>query len=69
MSAPDIFTPRWLTPCVEPVQRKVAGRFGFASHRFPIKGGITPREAQIQTVRGAVSRAICFSRTAKRIKS
>lgn len=32
-------------PTVEPVQRMVGGRYGFAYHRFPIKGGITPLQA------------------------
>lgn len=31
---------------VEPIRRKVAGRFGWAVHRFPIKGGITMHEAR-----------------------
>ena len=31
---------------VEPVERMVGGKFGFAYHRFPIKNGITPMEAQ-----------------------
>lgn len=31
--------------CVEPQQRKVAGRYGWAIHRFPIKGGITVAES------------------------
>ncbi|MFL9670456.1 hypothetical protein WIX39_026235 [Variovorax sp. AB1(2024)] len=26
-------------PCVEPEKRMVAGRYGWACHRFPIKGG------------------------------
>lgn len=31
--------------CVEPVQRMVGGRFGWAYHRFQIKGGITRMQA------------------------
>ena len=31
-------------PCVEPKKRWVGGEFKYAVHRFPIKGGITPRE-------------------------
>lgn len=31
-------------PRVEPVKRWVGGRFGWAYHRFPIKGGISPAE-------------------------
>lgn len=27
--------------CVEPVKRMVGGRYGWAVHRFPIKGGKT----------------------------
>lgn len=30
--------------CVEPVKRMVGGRFGWAMHRFPIKGGLTTGE-------------------------
>jgi hypothetical protein len=30
--------------CVEPKKRWVGGKFGWAVHRFPIKGGITKRE-------------------------
>ena len=30
-----------LKRCVEPVKRMVGGRFGWAVHRFPIKGGVT----------------------------
>ena len=29
---------------VEPEQRMVAGRYGWAVHRFPVRGGITVRE-------------------------
>lgn len=31
---------------VEPARRLVGGRFGWAVHRFPIKGGITMHEAR-----------------------
>jgi hypothetical protein len=31
-------------PCVEPKKRWVGGKFDYAVHRFPIRGGITPRE-------------------------
>lgn len=47
----------WNSRCVEPVQRKVGGRFGFAFHRFPIKDGITPMKAHGIVMREAVSRA------------
>lgn len=30
-----------LVKCVEPKKRMVGGRFGWAVHRFPIKGGVT----------------------------
>lgn len=30
---------------VEPQRRMVAGRFGWATHRFPIKGGISLHQA------------------------
>ena len=30
--------------CVEPEKRLVGGQYGWAIHRFPIKGGITKRE-------------------------
>lgn len=28
-------------PCIEPKKRLVGGRYGWAVHRFPIKGGVT----------------------------
>lgn len=31
-------------PCVEPKKRWIGGEFRYATHRFPIKDGITPRE-------------------------
>ncbi|CDN87341.1 hypothetical protein BN948_01763 [Hydrogenophaga intermedia] len=31
--------------CVEPQRRMVGGRFGWAVHRFPIKGGISLQHA------------------------
>ena len=33
---------------VEPKQRWVGGRFGWAIHRFPIKGGITLTEVMLR---------------------
>lgn len=30
--------------CVEPAKRMVNGRYGWAIHRFPIKGGKTMRQ-------------------------
>lgn len=30
--------------CVEPEKRWVGGQYGWAVHRFPIKGGITKQE-------------------------
>jgi len=35
---------------VEPKQRLVGGHFGWAIHRFPIKGGITLREVMAQSI-------------------
>jgi hypothetical protein len=35
----DGFMSRIHDPIVEPVQRMVGGRFGWAIHRFPIAGG------------------------------
>lgn len=39
------------TPCVEPARRLCGGYFGWVYHRFPIKGGITPREVRATDVR------------------
>ena len=54
------------SPTVEPVRRMVGGRFGWAYHRFPIKGGITPRRAaQIswgEVLQEAASRPSFFAR-------
>lgn len=38
------------TKRVEPEQRLVGGRFGWAYHRFPIKGGISPREVMEKNI-------------------
>lgn len=36
---------RWFTDkCVEPEKRMIAGRYGWAVHRFPIRGGRTMQE-------------------------
>jgi len=37
----------WNKKCVEPVKRNKDG-VQWISHRFPIKGGISPREAMIR---------------------
>lgn len=37
----------WHLKCVEPIKRKVGGIHGWAIHRFPIKSGISIREAMI----------------------
>lgn len=36
------------TACVEPKKRWVGGRFGWAEHRFAIRGGITRMEALLR---------------------
>lgn len=33
---------------IEPQKRMVGGQYGWARHRFPIKDGISPREAMMQ---------------------
>ena len=43
---------------VEPIQRLVGGRFGFAFHRFPIKGGISPIRAHQIYMSQAITKAI-----------
>lgn len=35
---------------VEPEQRWVGGRFGWANHRFPIKGGISKADVMVQNI-------------------
>jgi hypothetical protein len=37
-------------PCVEPRKRLVGGKFGWAIHRFPIKGGISLQRAMSQSL-------------------
>lgn len=34
-------------PSIEPQKRMVGGQYGWARHRFPIKGGISPRQAMM----------------------
>lgn len=34
--------------CVEPEKRMVAGKFGWAIHRFEVKGGKTPNETFVR---------------------
>lgn len=56
MSTP--FLPiRWDSRCVEPAKRMVGGRFGWAVHRFPIKGGKTMRETITKDWGAALSAA------------
>jgi len=43
---------------VEPKPRMVGGRWGYAFHRFPIKGGITPAEAIVREWADAINKAI-----------
>lgn len=40
-SMADAFTDALHSKRTEPVKRMVGGRFGYATHRFPIKGGIS----------------------------
>lgn len=35
---------------IEPNQRLVGGQFGYASHRFPIKGGISSIDVMAESV-------------------
>jgi hypothetical protein len=56
MARTNIVSERMAERCVEPVPRMVAGRFGYAFHRFPIKGGITPMEAMRALLREQLSR-------------
>jgi hypothetical protein len=37
--------------CVEPNKRMVAGRYGYAIHRFPIRGGIRFVDAMTESIR------------------
>lgn len=39
-------------PIYEPTPRMVAGSFGYARHRFPIKGGITLRQVMALQIKG-----------------
>lgn len=41
---------------VEPVKRMVGGSFGWAVHRFPIKGGISVWDASHADLRESMSR-------------
>lgn len=43
--------------CVEPVKRMVGGRYGWAVHRFPIKGGL-PRRVLFDGWSRALARTI-----------
>jgi hypothetical protein len=45
-----------VTRCVEPKKRMVAGRFGWAMHRFPIVGGITVFDAAKKDLAASVNR-------------
>jgi len=36
--------------CYEPQKRLVGGEYGWAHHRFPIKGGINFREVMIRSL-------------------
>lgn len=35
---------------VEPKQRLVGGKFGYAFHRYPIKGGISMLDATLESI-------------------
>ena len=57
MTAPFIrFHLDHLTPCVEPKKRWVGGRYGWAAHRFAIKGGITRMDALARDMSEALYR-------------
>jgi hypothetical protein len=47
---------------VEPRKRMVGGRFGWAVHRFPIKGGITAMEAFCREAMDGMSRPSYFAK-------
>lgn len=53
---------RAMVRCVEPVRRMVGGRFGWAVHRFPIRGGITWPEAMRISISEEIARPSFFSR-------
>lgn len=36
---------------VEPKKRMVGGRYGYAFHRFPIKGGISPQDVMLENIK------------------
>lgn len=59
-------SPAWNLPSVEPVRRMVGGRYGWAFHRFPIKGGITPLKAMqilvAEDLQAAINRPSLFAR-------
>ena len=59
------FVVEWDAPRVEPVRRMVAGRFGWAVHRFPIKGGISLQRATHILMREA---AVKENRLLRRLK-
>lgn len=48
--------------CVEPVRRMVGGSYGWAVHRFPIRGGITWLEAARTSLTEEAARPSYFSR-------
>lgn len=52
---------------VEPVRRMVGGRFGWAFHRFPIKGGITPMHAHSISIMETLARQSYFASKFQRI--
>ncbi len=52
------FNDQWNSKRVEPKRRMVGGKFGWAFHRFPIKGGITPAQAHQITITEAVNKIV-----------
>jgi hypothetical protein len=46
----EIFTRGFNEKRVEPTQRLVGGKFGWAVHRFPIKGGISLSQVFVRNV-------------------
>lgn len=41
----------WSAKHVEPKKRMVGGEYGYAIHRFPVKGGIRLNDAMLETFR------------------
>lgn len=51
-----------LIKCVEPEKRMVGGRYGWAVHRFPIKGGVTLSVIWAEEIFNQAARPSFFSK-------